>query len=129
MYTDKGLTTALEVGKDYNIETEQKQSKNGFKYNIIVKADMVSGTVTQAKTFTKSTANTPAKAVDDKEKMTKEDWAKKDEGIKWLACIKASADFNANRPDITIQKVISDAKELFKSDPNEATTEQESEVL
>ena len=49
-------------------------------------------------------------------KMSKEEWAKKDEGIKWLACVKASAEFNSHRPNVDVTKLLSDAKAIFSYD-------------
>ena len=68
------------------------------------------GVYTESKVDTKVLAK---KGVDDK--MSKEDWAQKDLGIKWLACVKASAVFNAQRPDVDIVKVINDARLLYSS--------------
>ena len=65
--------------------------------------------------------------VGNEDKMSKEEWAKKDEGIKFLACLKASAVFNAHRENADIRTVITNARDMFDYDYSSRVVENKKE--
>jgi len=85
--------------------------------------DSPANAVAGGEIMTEIRASTPPPAMQwisgkvDSEKMTKADWAKKDLEIKWLTCLKASAEFNAQRADYDVKKVIDDAIKMYYATP------------
>lgn len=105
----------VEVGKTYDVKTYQKEGTKTVYLTEVKEITPVVPVVKVEPPKVKETLKDPH--------MSKEDWIKKDEGIKWLACIKASAEFNARRVDSSIDTVIQDAIKLFSADPRSSETE------
>ena len=134
------LTTAIELGKYYEVTLFKPEGK---KSTYITKAELIE-TKQSAQEASKKQVGSPAPKAGNKaqslptstdDKMSKAEWAKKDEGIKWLACVKAACVFNATRESSSIHKVLADARCIFnynylsKSAPTEDKTEETENVF
>jgi hypothetical protein len=109
----KKFTDKLEIGNIYNLETWQGEGKKTIYINKAIEQTVKVEPKKEIVKVDKSKVDVNLQT----DKMTKEDWNRKDDGIKWLTCLKASADFHARREESTIKDVIGDARELYKATP------------
>jgi len=116
----KFLRTTLEIGRTYEIETWQKEGQKTVYINKAVLVGDAPKVEPVKPAILKPVAPrvaAPVKAAEDDSKMTKADWEKKDQGIKWISCLKTSAEFHARRSESNIKLVIDDAIRLYYAVP------------
>jgi len=65
---------------------------------------------------------TSVKSTVDSDKMSKAEWAQKDQRIKWLACLKVSAIFYSNNEATSVADVLSASQKFYDYNPDSKPT-------
>ena len=120
------FTGQLVVGLVYEIDTWQGEGLKTIFINTVKQLGAGESTAvpvhvpqpTVKQTWFKPTSqptSSKKEPVQDADRMSKADWAKKDSDIKWLNCMKSASEFHARREGSTIDNVIVDAQKLFEA--------------